>query len=650
MPPSPYIPGSVGGMDTNNLGSQLGMINALRTGNPLLDMVIVMLIPVFFQMLFQVGVQFQPLYQRLLIWLRAENNFIMRHIEFECRTTAWGSVIKSNGKEERNNILQKAIILYIGEIKDLKFENGKISLMAVQEKGKRDQESYEMVYGSTADQLKQYSVNILPPNNQWVVLKSDKANYLEFMQSSSEEENEGDKKDNGPRKNVTIFHFKTSKDCGEKIIDAFIQESFDWYVERVRANQDNGRYLYMLVKSPTVTTTGNEGNGEGESAPNRVYKRYRLSDEKSFASLFFKEKEMLVKLLLHFEKKTGKYGIRGFPHKLGLLLHGPPGTGKTSLIKALAQHTQRNVVSISLSRIETNQELMDIVFDQSFAVKGEDMPIKLSFKDIIFVMEDVDAASPIVHARSAKEDEPEDKPSKLKLQRQTSTGGTTAAPVVSSEVIEVVKDGEKDTKKGDADPSDTELVMAMISSLADDTGTTKKSSVYKYSSPDKLDLAGLLNVLDGVVDCPNRILVMTTNHPEKLDPALIRPGRIDKIVYLGYMQAAEAKQMVEHYFQTTVTEAQYTRLANALSVPLKSTPALYKLYGERGFTPAELEQLCAEYDTIDEFLTNLEDRVLKDSEAGDAFCEMPDLSRKVSSVRGDHQMPSPVPLRRGLSH
>jgi chaperone BCS1 len=36
---------------------------------------------------------------------------------------------------------------------------------------------------------------------------------------------------------------------------------------------------------------------------------------------------------------------------------------------------------------------------------------------------------------------------------------------------------------------------------------------------------------------------MTTNHPEKLDPALIRPGRIDKIVYLGYMQAAEAMQV-----------------------------------------------------------------------------------------------------------
>ncbi|KAJ1618158.1 hypothetical protein T492DRAFT_569693, partial [Pavlovales sp. CCMP2436] len=48
-----------------------------------------------------------------------------------------------------------------------------------------------------------------------------------------------------------------------------------------------------------------------------------------------------------------------------------------------------------------------------------------------------------------------------------------------------------------------------------------------------LNITGVLNVLDGVVDTPNRILVMTTNHPEKLDPALIRPGRIDKILYLG---------------------------------------------------------------------------------------------------------------------
>lgn len=39
----------------------------------------------------------------------------------------------------------------------------------------------------------------------------------------------------------------------------------------------------------------------------------------------------------------------------------PPGTGKTSFIKALAQFTKRSVISIPLNKISTNQELMDIM-------------------------------------------------------------------------------------------------------------------------------------------------------------------------------------------------------------------------------------------------------------------------------------------------
>ncbi|KAJ1618159.1 hypothetical protein T492DRAFT_849540 [Pavlovales sp. CCMP2436] len=77
----------------------------------------------------------------------------------------------------------------------------------------------------------------------------------------------------------------------------------------------------------------------------------------------------------------------------------PICTGKTSLIKALAHHTQRSIVNVPLSRISTNQELMDVVFDQRYSVAGEDVPIRLKFKDVVYVFEDVDAASKVVHRR-----------------------------------------------------------------------------------------------------------------------------------------------------------------------------------------------------------------------------------------------------------
>ena len=41
---------------------------------------------------------------------------------------------------------------------------------------------------------------------------------------------------------------------------------------------------------------------------------------------------------------------------------------------------------------------------------------------------------------------------------------------------------------------------------------------------------------------------MTSNHPEKLDPALIRPGRVNLKLNLGYVELPEATEMVQHYF------------------------------------------------------------------------------------------------------
>lgn len=61
---------------------------------------------------------------------------------------------------------------------------------------------------------------------------------------------------------------------------------------------------------------------------------------------------------------------------------------------------------------------------------------------------------------------------------------------------------------------------------------------------DQVTLAGLLNAIDGLASRENRILVVTSNHADRLDPALLRPGRIDLRERIGPLEAEEALAMV----------------------------------------------------------------------------------------------------------
>lgn len=67
-------------------------------------------------------------------------------------------------------------------------------------------------------------------------------------------------------------------------------------------------------------------------------------------------------------------------------------------------------------------------------------------------------------------------------------------------------------------------------------------------------LSGLLNVLDGVFSRDGRILIMTTNYPERVDSALLRAGRVDRREYIGELDKEDAKNMVRR-FVTSHSEA-----------------------------------------------------------------------------------------------
>ncbi|KAJ2796321.1 Complex III assembly protein translocase and chaperone, partial [Coemansia helicoidea] len=60
--------------------------------------------------------------------------------------------------------------------------------------------------------------------------------------------------------------------------------------------------------------------------------------------------------------------------------------------------------------------------------------------------------------------------------------------------------------------------------------------------------SGLLNALDGVASSDERIIFMTTNHIERLDPALVRPGRVDVKVLLGNASAHQIRCMFVRFY------------------------------------------------------------------------------------------------------
>lgn len=78
-----------------------------------------------------------------------------------------------------------------------------------------------------------------------------------------------------------------------------------------------------------------------------------------------------------------------------------------------------------------------------------------------------------------------------------------------------------------------------------------------------VSFGGLLNALDGVGAQEGRIVFMTTNHPEKLDPALVRPGRVDVQVEIKNASKAQAGRLFRKFFPDC-TDEQASRMEDAV--------------------------------------------------------------------------------------
>ena len=111
---------------------------------------------------------------------------------------------------------------------------------------------------------------------------------------------------------------------------------------------------------------------------------------------------------------------------------------------------------------------------------------------------------------------------------------------------------------------------------------------------DKVTLSYLLNLIDGIRETPGRILVITSNHYDKLDDALIRPGRIDCTLQMTNASYDTIYSMFKHYYKIEITEF--------FTSDKKYNFELLKNYY---LSPAELVNIRVFSNTPDQFIENM---------------------------------------------
>jgi DNA replication protein DnaC len=220
---------------------------------------------------------------------------------------------------------------------------------------------------------------------------------------------------------------------------------------------------------------------------------------KTFDNLFFDGKDNLIKVLNRFKNNEEIYKKLGRPYTLGILLYGEPGCGKTSVLKAIANYMNLDIHSINIKNFNNTDDFIDCWY-QSLKTNG--------------------------------------------WSSQSLTEKIIHLPEIDYLCEEFLKDEEK-SKNTDEKDKDKNIIINLNNSKDDDKKQNKKLGLNK---------SFFRELFDGVDEQYGRIIVMDSNNPERLDPIMIRDGRIDIKIRFDKMSSKNMKLYIEHVFYTSVSD------------------------------------------------------------------------------------------------
>jgi Cdc6-like AAA superfamily ATPase len=306
-------------------------------------------------------------------------------------------------------------------------------------------------------------------------------------------------------------------------------------------NNQLGQTLYYFDEIPLTLPHHIDGSVNYNVAPKAMsFTMSKLYTNKSMDNVYGSAMDIVRKRVRFFINNKKWYQDKGVPHTLGIMLYGEPGCGKTSMIKALSRECQRHVFNIKLSDYTTVSQISNLFFNERVCVvkDGANNYYNIPIDKRVIVLEDIDCLSKIFAAREA------------------AAADDQVTPEIES--------------YGFNNPMFNAVAPLKISQLAPQ----------QVQHSQKLTLSYFLNVLDGVLETPGRIVILTSNHPEKLDPALIRPGRVDLKVHFQRCTREDIREMISKITGECVTAEDLSDVPDMVWTPAEVTQKIFELIDE----------------------------------------------------------------------